>query len=872
MLRDVLSAVVLVGTLWALWQLGHVRDALSQATDTPMQRKIQGADRVVHYRFDQDGGPSFHLDGDEVELRLVTHLFLEPGRLYSAFATYDYGLRLRIDDPEGNVLWERDIYTSTRQSKDEWSDGLWMQENAFGLDPGMEITDDRVHLITLPRDIPWGSTFHARLEAPAAEYGVIRAYERSLDSSLGVLLSYFGPAPDQESRLIGRLTYLPWDALSTEQRLTRLRLRWNRMSALGELGTDYEVETVFYTGFRMPPPQLPPRPPTELVDDRATAFTAWGPGELRLAIEADCPEHPGLGLDRPAIELLHLDAMGVVDGRHVDPCKGQSHEVWLPPGPHTMHVRGKALPPTTIEAWYDDHTQDPPELPGLELGHPFRPTITRSPRVRLHTGSVPASYALVEPEDLESAMIRLRARLPVPSRSGPEAQRPATIGYTFIDRHGEPLERGEWRVEPSPELAEYESVVSASDAERTWWVSPPKTTRFIAPEGTRRLELDAQGDAIVSVYAYWSGATEKPRPHPPYDEAMLVNTQWRRVPIDYQWWFPLSPHNVHILQRHNQTVDLHGPIRLELEGAFERESPRLARKPKASDIQEPGGGTSPWVSLSPYTPNERRTVLLKTSADSPWARYARWRPGAATLSVDDDWGAAAVYLVEGDPELALGQVLTATVDGVPVEHTILSTRGVWKLPGLGRGEHDVELGPLPPGVRVYLDRPGLDPRRGSTDVFRVITLYRLEDDPMGLKVDKTGDDGEYINALMIRCDDREPSQLSVLLDNGSPRRRRGVPIQRVTRAVRERELPARGPSTELVFFDRPQARCEALGRVPIPLGADLALGPHRVTLRMKDGPGVWVRFFRRGVDDSQDLRAFEWTERLLDLGDTAGAP
>lgn len=871
MVRELLSAVVLTTVLWSVWKLGTLRSSLAGTADTPLQLKMKEAERIVHYRFDADSGPVFHLDSDEVELRLVTHLVLDSRTPYSAQATYDYGLRLRIEDPGGRELWQRDIHTSTRQSKEDWTGTHWQRENAFSLEHGVEITDDRVHLITLPPNIPRGARFRVFLEAPAASHGLVRAYERSRETSLPTSLGYYVPDRREEHRLVGRLTYLPWDALSEQQQQDRLRLRWDRMSALGEVGDDYEVETIYYTGFRAPPTELPPPPPVTIVDDRATALTAWGPGELRVWVHAECEDPAEREPETaPSVELLHLDAMGVVDGQWADPCgEGTVYDRWLPPGPHTIHVRGDKVPTTVVDAWYDDHREDASSIPGLELGRPHRPTITRSPRVRLGPGLQAAHYTLVEPENLESAMLRIRARLPVPPLAGAEAQAPATIHYAFRDRHGEILERGEWTVEPDERLEEYEYVVDAADDDRRWWVSPARTARFIAPEGTRGLSLEADGEVIVALYAYWAGLEEEPRPHPPYDEAILVGTRWRRIPIDYRRWHRLSPYDAHLLQRTRQTVDLHGPIRLELPG----EDDRAGRRQRlATDQPERAPTTSPWVTVAPYTRHEKRTVLLRTEPGSPWARYSRWRPGRATLAVDDDWGANLLVMVDGDPEAALGRTLRVTIDGHVLEHTLLSTRSRVELPGLDAGRHELELDGVPEGVRVLVDRPGLHPARGRAEQYRVVTLYRLGRRTMGVQLDKTGSAREYLNALVFRCEEREPSRLSVTLDDGTPRRRRGVVLDRVTRAVRDRELPATGQPTELVFLDREQASCESIGRVPVPLGPDLETGRHRVSMRLTEGPDVWVRFFRRGTDSRATSRAVEWSERRLDLEPDAEAP
>jgi len=217
-------------------------------------------------------------------------------------------------------------------------------------------------------------------------------------------------------------------------------------------------------------------------------------------------------------------------------------------------------------------------------------------------------------------------------------------------------------------------------------------------------------------------------------------------------------------------------------------------------------------------------------------------------------------------------VLSVTIDGQELSHTMLETRGRFRLPRLGLGSHTLELGALPPGVKVYLNRPQLRPARGEREVFRVITIYRLNRRAMSLRVDKESSGRQYINAIMVRCKGREPSELKVVLDGGAPLRRRGVAIDRVTRATRRRMLPSRGEPVTMVSFDTSLGSCDTLGRVPIPLGPDLAEGRHLITLRMEEGPGVWVRFFRRGGASSSEAHAYEWTERRLELDDGKATP
>ena len=90
MRRELVGLLVLLTALASIWQLGRMQRWLSLRADSPLHRKLMEAERILHYRVDEDSGPAFHLDGDELELRLVTHLVLAPGHVYAPDLTYDY--------------------------------------------------------------------------------------------------------------------------------------------------------------------------------------------------------------------------------------------------------------------------------------------------------------------------------------------------------------------------------------------------------------------------------------------------------------------------------------------------------------------------------------------------------------------------------------------------------------------------------------------------------------------------------------------------------------------------------------------------------------------------------------------------------------
>lgn len=844
MIRSTLGFVLLIGALIGIWELERFRTDANVRSNAPATAKAERAERVVYYVMTSTSGPAFHLDGQELELRVVSHLVLAPDVAYSPERAYTYGIRLRIDAPDGETIWRREVYTTTRQSKADLAAGVWLEENAFSLESDVEITDDRVHRITLPEGLPWGSRLHVRLEADdLASHGIVRIYERTEDESLGPALTYFGPSPSHERRLVGRLTYLPWNALTEHQRWGRLHLRWNRMSAVGEAGRDYDTETIFFTGFRASPPEPQPPEPVVLTPDRATALTVWGPGTLRLAVEPECDAQ------RAWLEVFDVRPSGLAESRSLELCpEPEFSEIGLDAGAHSLHlrVRGSAL--TAIRAWFEAEDAPPLDEPGFEFGPPVFPEIARSSRYRLSAGGVPATFELGAPLDFESTILRVEAAPVV--RAGRPSSGSFELHYAFVDGNGATLVEGTWPIPPT-ELDAYEIGVDRDD--RLWRVHEPVRARFIAPRAARRLRLSARGDVAVAVSTYWPTPDDRSRDIGVYDDQLLSRARWRQAPIAHSSWFRIDAQNDELLEREGQLVDLEGPIRLEPHVPLDGVDP-----PEA-----PAESAEGWQVVVPDDPPEVRTVFERLRPGSSRARYSRIRTGKHWLEITDDAPVELLFFVRGDLAQTLGQPLRLVVDGRDVSRRLLTSRGTWELPPLARGRHELEVELPSGGVDLYVDRPTAGRIGRQPESFGVTTLYRLDAEGLQVSIDKPGPEPTYVNAVLYRCGPPKPVTLRIALDDGSPQRVAGVPLEQFTDAERTRRLPAAGDPTQLVFLDRKTERCDIVARTAIPLGSDIAPGPHRIGLRVDGGPSLWARFFARGEGDGSASEPRSWSERIV---------
>jgi len=216
------------------WQVSRTLDA----PPDPLEAKVAAAKRFLYYVVDPDRGPDFPLTGKERVLHLMSHAVLPS---YDPARQVVYGFRLALV-AGGTEIWRHDVYTRTRQSKAGVAGDRWIGENAFALDPRVQVGDDRTLVVRFPFPVAAGTRLRVRLLGEPTQ-ALLRVYSVAPRPAADLALSRLSPA-DREA-LVSELSFTPWDRLDPDERLSRLKFREERIAAEGDDGVDYQVRALY---------------------------------------------------------------------------------------------------------------------------------------------------------------------------------------------------------------------------------------------------------------------------------------------------------------------------------------------------------------------------------------------------------------------------------------------------------------------------------------------------------------------------------------------------------------------------------------------------------------------------------------------------
>ncbi|MCP3142696.1 hypothetical protein [Pyxidicoccus xibeiensis] len=851
---------------------GVVRSADSAAA--LRDDKFARAERLVFYRLKPGEEMRFKVPEDAEELRVVTHLVLPDGTTYAPERQYQYGLKVLLRAPNG-VLMERPLFTRTRQSKDQpQEDGTFLQESAFTTDPNHQVTDEREFLVRLPLPRPEHTVMYLR---PAGVHGtlLVRMYVRTQRQL--PLLSSERAAEERAEKRVERTTFLPFEKLSAETRHRLAREKWERLSAEGEAGTDYFIEPVYRTPFRLPLVEVAESAQERLGAGGAVALNVTGPTQAVLWLWSTTPDTEG-GTLTPAgpVTVRALGPTGAERTWEV-PALGNgapvSHVLDVPEGHHTLSIHNTGTEDLryTVEgpagAWLAPPELRPTAKPDTRIA--WLPDLRRTEAFVTGPGCATLDVELDPAMDSAGRLLRLDARrLGV---TGADDEKPSDVLFTVLDARGKVL--GQTRMEVTTQPAAFESAdlpllpgqrlpcaqaqASAADAgtgevtDRPTPVSVPTSARVFLPAGARRVRVQAARPTAVflSTFLPTAGGVAGMEP---YLTDGLQGVRWRNAPLERRSWHPMRPANVTELTRRGARLELMSQVRLEPEGLE-----TVSSTPSGDTVVlKPSGSPDTLEVLEPVqgaADAARPLATLLTPGQPVRARFDARSPTRPELRLS----------LEGTE--GLGSEVEVVLDGEPVHRwTLRSTRSRELLPPLPPGEHEVLLRTDAAGLTATLNRP---PVAGSG--LRSRTVYRMGSEGLSVPVRKPGAGAVTVNIIIYAREAESSAQqrVSVTLDNGQPNRRSGVLLPRITRASRVLPLPSstRTPATPA---GRPQARWYAR-TVSVTLGEDLAPGLHHVRVvpqGMGDSP-LWVRFFMFGHQDG-DGTTREWNRSGWELEDT----
>lgn len=900
------GVAVLIMALLILLTL--TRHRISTYLASPLAEKLAGTDRVAYYVIPEElaDAPSFRIAPHDVSIKLITHVELPSGHVFGAEEDFAYGIRFTLESLDGEPQWTHEVNIRTRQSKKDHDRFGWRHENAFLLDDTgtgrrpRELTDDRLTRVRLPEGVSdrrLRMTFVPR-EPSSDVRGIARVYvrhERPVDDRT---LRELSLAPEAAAELVDHLTYRDWDQLSEDERRQKLGHVWERMSAEGHAGVDYEILSIYETGFRLPRGTKTEQRRLEVDDAHSLAFNVIGPAELTLEVFGDADQFVGLGVKRRGI-----DGHDVAYGSSRVALRSLS----MPEGVHTLIIESEHFLELTLEvaeARVDDARvwlceADRPRRTDEDGDEVLEPDVRRIQAVHLGARwQVPPRWAIEGPDDPATRMFRFDVRVVHPSAMawwrdpnvGPEPE----LELCFFDRAGVQLGCEPWTGRRAQE-SHFEGVLIADESSwsgpiQTRWyaVSEPQTGRVIAPVEAAQFELRARAGIpgllevpdqrlIVRAYGYWPEVETVVGL--PFREYETEQTLWRYPPLDTRTWFPLRPINYDALQDDSAISDLLAQVRLQPRGFGDGGSgrdpnldDRVANERAGPDGWDPG----PWVTLEPRGVHRRRSILEQLDAEAGRRLAGRWDASLFTeLWPERNMIVNFSATGPGAPQLhwqvdpsTLGKNVQLSIDDASYEHTVGETRGRWKLP-IERGRRDLalEFDADNSDYEMWIDRPVLV---ASPPVSRRRVVHELTNS-LVFPLRKPSSEALSVNLVVYIPRRRERAELALTVDDGRPRRRTGVPIERVSLTDRSYSIDPGGAFDEqdrLVDERAPIRFVDLEGNnkmpldtvtVQITLGEDIVPGVHEVRVDLLDGDRVWVRAFHRGVAD-RSKPATSWTE------------
>ncbi|PRP94458.1 hypothetical protein ENSA5_40770 [Enhygromyxa salina] len=914
------ASVTAAAVFALLVALTLARAVIADRVASPLAEKLAGAERIAYYVIPErrELGPSFRIGPADVSLKLITHLVLPPNYPFRAEEDFAYGMRVTLESLDGEVTWEHEVNIRTRQSKSGGAGFGWRYENAFILDDPAtgeyprELTDDRLTRVRLPKgtgDRRVRLSFVPR-EPSTGVQGLARVYvrrERAVDDRT---LRELSLAPEVAAELVDHLTYRDWEQLTDDERRTKLSYVWERLAAEGDAGDDYDILSIYETGFRLPRGTKTDERRLVVDDARSLAINVIGPVELRVDVFGPPDLVTKLGIKRRGLE-----------GEDVayPSSRARKRSLEVPPGVHTLIFESPIRLELTVEAaeaselgsrvWLCE--ADRPMRVDEDGNEVLEPDLRRIQVVRVGVNwRLHPRWTIDGPDDLATRMFRFDVRVVHPLASswwpkralGPALGPKPKLDLCFLDAAGEELSCTPWPGQATRQsrfealrLGDEDELGTTPHADTRWYmVSEPQTMRVVVPEEAEQIELRAAPDAgdqrlIVRGYGYWPEVeTVIGLPFRDHGSELM---RWRYPPLDTRTWFPLRPANYDELQDDKAIADLLAQVRLQPRGSGGRDSrwsrgdpdidDRLANELAGDDGWDPG----PWVTLEPRGVHRRRSILEELDDEAARRLADRWDPSLftelrpnRTLTINfAATGPSAPQLHWQVAPRTLGNSVKLSIDNQEYEHLVAETRGRWRLPVTeGRRRVEFEFEAKNHEYEMWINRPVMV---ASPPVSRRRVVHELTN-TLVFPLIKRNEAALTVNVVVYVLRRRERVELALSIDGGHPKRRTGVPIEHLSKVDRTYTIDADGaydeqdrpvdPRVPIRFVDLEGNNTLPLEAVTVQvtLGEDIVPGAHEVRLELLDGGRVWARAFHRGVADrSKSATSFtESTKGSDDVG------
>ncbi|HEX2734048.1 MAG TPA: hypothetical protein VHM70_20710 [Polyangiaceae bacterium] len=797
--------VFLASALMLLALLG-VRDFDSSA---------EPSDEILAYEVDAERDVTVTLSGG-IEGVLVNTWLMVP--IEALDPVFPYGIELSVTNLRGEVLTSRRFETRSRigdvagelrtQARLDDASAWVCEPRSFDLDTSVLGGDAGLLRV---RALPGANTHVLLRMTHRAVRGdwERRIIERALDAS------------EMRKIMAGRSSLGFFD-LPEDQRADALGYWERRLTAQGREGRDYKSRRLL-----IGEPSVPLRA-EQLLDtgfdsafDKRAAINLTGATALRVQAEPGTHvwlEEPG----SPASEHVVGDASGI--------------ELQLPDqGLRTVAIYSATPAHLTLSTAVRDGIlfAEPPRL----IGERFE--VLPDVRQRNHYRLDP-KLPLIVSVAAEQPWLGVDVRGELPAS---ELERNIEFVGVWKDRAGKVIGRAEQRA--LAERSQFELLQGLA-------VTDLSTVRLRVPEQAAVLELYGEPTLALAPFVPEPDVLEPVR-KPPYDLIPPEGYVWRYTPQILSPITGIRPDNVSDLRTQSRELVLFEQARLEpiaglgipivarILSATERTSERALLSRVAPEGVN-AGLVSNWVILSPA--DGARSV--RTDWGQPFGSPLPAAAASSGSRAELEWMVLA-------PKQLLGQPWTLRVDDQPLHADELSFATGRGIELLSVGKHSMRVEAAPELLLAVRAKPiNLAPRDADTNA-QGSDSYKLQsvvEFPLGhdLVFPFRREPGELLSLVLIGAlqGTAQSAQVQFAIDGGKPRIHDQF-FHRATEASGVQSLSFGEYGDGLVWDAANGGRGknpDHLARVVIPLGDDLVVGNHRLTLGLgaiKAPNKVWLR-------------------------------
>jgi hypothetical protein len=855
-----LATLAVFGTLAGLvWQVQRV----AGLPPDPLERKLVQAARLRYYTVTATSGPRFALARGARTVRLLSHAVMPAGTgEYDPARELTYGLRVELRAGD-RVLWQRDLFARSRQSKARLERGVWLEENAFSPEAGVQVTDARHTLLELPVQRPEDAELHVLLAAGEASTALVRLYQRDERDAGARQLRLFKLSSGERETLVDDVTYLPWDRLAPGDLLARLRTVEKRVPAVGREGADYTSHILYVSDFHLARPSSVGDGDVLVAADHPAVVNVKGPAKLALTA-AHAPGPPGV-----APPPAHPPARLVMQPVSLAPEPGPVHVATalkpqlvpvaetapttrvfeVPAGLHSLELRTDASAGLRVVIQPDRAGAKVAPGGGKDPGvaTPLLPETTVARAALAGDVGPPLIIALDGPPDLLGRAVRLDVRIPG-AAGAPLPAHPAhgELRVDVVDGAGGEVAHARVPIEAGP--SSFDSVAFLDG--RVSRVSEAVSVKMIAPAAGRKLLVRSSIPMLVSTTIPATSDPSAGTPMAPFD-APSKTTAWRHAPRTGNQWHFTRPENLDALPPARLARVLM-PLHLE-------EVPVVHDGPPGQALV-PNGRLERRVAIEPLGPEESRRALVQW----PPGTWFKLHPGEpANINFARAGTPASVQFWLPTPRLALGQPIEIRVDGEPVLiRRITSARGSFTLPPVVSVVHKVEVRTPVEDIHLLIDRPPAV-RAQAGDLFAMRSLYAIPRAGVDLPIVRRGAEPLTLNIVIYgpRPEADPAAQLDIRVDGGRVRHALGKLFRIWTLANRTLAIPASDRPPITGFANQAETLALWPRRLAIGLGDDLSRGVHHVHMKTRGSDRAlahaWVRFFVAGPGVGEE-RALQW--------------